>query len=92
MITKPIVKGSVTENTLVTRVTARGVDYIAKKLGLIISKEVVNPLKSDANTTYTFTVAVEGEANAKKLKFTETQPAEGCTAQNFNEDVTVLAA
>ena len=40
VITKPIVKGTVTENTLITRVTAKGIDYIARKLGLIISKEV----------------------------------------------------
>ena len=36
VITKPIVKGSVSENKLVTRVTAKGVDYIAKKLGILI--------------------------------------------------------
>lgn len=44
------------------------------------------------NTVKWGTVVVEGEAGAKKLKFTETQPAEGCTAQNFNENVTELAA
>ena len=36
VITKPIVKGTVTENTLITRVTAKGIDYIARKLGILI--------------------------------------------------------
>ena len=47
---------------------------------------------ASGNTVKWGTVAIEGEAGAKKLKFTETQPAEGCTAQNFNENVTELAA
>lgn len=47
---------------------------------------------ASGNTVKWGTVAIEGEANAKKLKFTETQPAEGCTAQNFEENVTELAA
>jgi hypothetical protein len=48
---------------------------------------------ASGNTVKWGTVAVEGEAAAKKLKFTETQLAEGQTeATTVNEDVTLLSS
>lgn len=47
---------------------------------------------ASGNTVKWGTVDITGEANAKKLSFTETQPAEDATATSFEENVTELSA
>ncbi|MBQ0112107.1 MAG: phage antirepressor KilAC domain-containing protein [Bacteroidales bacterium] len=45
VVTKTIVKGDKTENTPVTRVTYKGLEYIAKKLGIIFDSSSLEVIK-----------------------------------------------
>lgn len=47
---------------------------------------------ASGNTVKWGTVTVEGTGVEAKLKFTETQPAEGASTKSFEENVTLLAA